>query len=132
VAPETRKQRLTGFRWVLLGLQNQYVLAEGFAHRGKQFAFVLAALTEVSRKDSPVFEAELLEVLGPPDYGAWNSLGAEYLYLYTSAAPNDSVAFVFINAAGKLDKVAWGSVASVQLDKYKAYRPWPDKTSGPQ
>jgi len=118
-------RRLSNERQVVLGAQQQYLQNEGASHRGRLFYKLVSAIEEAKRKEPPVTEVELLELLGPPDYEDSGEDGQGYIYLFDVNAKKDLFVIFNIDAMGYLLDV--GSNMTSQLDRklFKPHKPWP-------
>jgi hypothetical protein len=119
-------RRLTGWRWLLTGLQHQYILKEGPAHRGANFAKLVNALRTVARSEPPVTEVEVIELLGWPDYEKFDRYGGAYAYIYSNRLPEDSIAGVQVNASGTIILVDTFKRDVADLHLFHQYAPWPE------
>ena len=121
----TAVKRLTGLRWVLLGLQQKYLAEEGINHRGKQFEHLVNAVGAF--RSDRISEIEMLDLLGAPDYAVFDQEGGDYAYVYSRSAEKDSVAYVRVSRLGFVDQVGYG----VYKPEYFAATPklklWPEQ-----
>ena len=100
-------KRLTGLRWVLLGLQQQYLSEEGIKHRGKRFGELVNAVGSLRMQEPPLTEVEVLNLLGAPDYAVFDEEGGEYAYVYSRTGEKDSVADIRVSRLGFVDRVSY-------------------------
>jgi hypothetical protein len=112
--PTLDVRRLTLRRWLILSLQAEYLLKEGTAHRGEQFAKLAGAVNQsivptTELRDGsaprrvptePWNETEVLALLGPPDWGDSDERGAEYFYFYDRFAAKDWYVSLEFDAQG--------------------------------
>lgn len=118
-------RRLTDLRWVLLGLQQQFLAKEGIGHRGPAFGKLVSAVDAVRRDEPPVTEVEALDLLGPPDYADFDWRGGEYVYTYADENAVDHVAFVMVGAGGAVDTVGFNVKSGIDLHGLTPYRAYP-------
>lgn len=125
-APPRPIVRLTKMRWVLCGLQHEYLLKEGAAHRGASFAKLVNGLRRVMKFEPPLTEVEVLEVLGWPDYEKLDRHGGAYAYVYSDRHPEDVVARVQSDADGTVILVDIVARDAADLHLFHQYKPWPE------
>lgn len=127
-ATETQThKRLTGLRWVLLGLQQKYLAEEGINHRAKRFEKLVNAVGVIYTQEPPLSEIEMLDLLGAPDYGVFDEEGGEYAYLYSRSGEKDSAVHIHVSSSGFVDRVSY----AVAKPEYYATAPklqlWPEQ-----
>jgi len=122
----TNTKSLTALRWVAIGLQRQYLINEGEAHRGKQFNQLVLALLSLQKEEPPLSEREMLELLGKPDYIKFAPNGAGYAYLFADPEPKDHVALITVTADGTVDVIGFNLASAVDLRTARIYPFWPD------
>jgi hypothetical protein len=78
-------RRPEGMRLKLLDFQRDYLENEGAGKKGPKFARLMGTLRVLCdhtlKEDAPVSELEILELLGPPDYGISEQRGAAFTYI---------------------------------------------------
>lgn len=76
------QRRPSGPRLKLLDLQAEYLKEEGVNHRGPKFEKLVNSIRYhlFVGQGPPITELEILELLGPPDYGVSDGRGAELAY----------------------------------------------------
>jgi hypothetical protein len=121
VAPHQSVRRLTTLRAVLLGLQQEYEAGEGPNRRGKRFEALVGAIDSVRWKEPPLTEMELLEWLGPPDYGDSDERGASYLYLYDRFGAKDWYVEFELDRNGNIREIGYNATSTRDL---KTLRPF--------
>lgn len=119
-------RRLTGWRWLLAGLQQQYLLKEGPAHRGVNFAKLVGALRGVAESEPPVTEIEVIELLGWPDYEEFDVHGGAYAYIYSNGGRDDWIAGAQVDANGTVILVDTLERKAADLHLFHQYKPWPE------
>lgn len=125
-SPRRAVTRLTGWRWVLAGWQHQYLLKEGPAHRGANFAKLVNALAGVAQSERPVTEIEVIELLGWPDYEKFDQHGGAYAYIYSDRQRGDMIAGVQVDATGTVILVNTFLKRNTDLHLFHQYKPWPE------
>jgi len=124
-APGDGENRLSAMRWVLLGIQSQYLAEEGITHRGQRFGDLVSAVAATGTKERAVSEVELLELLGVPDFGDFDQRGAHYVYLFRPSGENQRTASIDVGVRGFVRRVGWNVASAVDLSKLRPFRAWP-------
>lgn len=121
--------RPSGIRVRLLNLQADYLRDEGVQHRGPRFTKLFNTIRAVLafKPSPPLTELEILELLGPPDYGISDKRGASYIYVANYAF------LVDVGPTGLVTHVGSTSIQDADLQnapRWRRYGARPATTQG--
>jgi hypothetical protein len=112
--------RPVGVRLELLDLQREYLEKEGVKNRGPNFTELMNAIRGMCfvKREPPLTELEVLELLGPPDYGISDNRGASFIYICGNAY------FVDIAPEGFVQRVVSTPASAANLRGAPRWRPF--------
>lgn len=117
-------------RLTLLDLQRDYLEQETIEKRGPKFAKLMGAMRVICdhspKEDPPLSELEVLELLGPPDYGLSDKRGATFIYVCGNSAYS-----VNVGPDGLVNRVGSGQLRDAHLSDAPRWRPYYQRSALP-